>query len=75
MREILTGLAFKDLGVCGMCGGQVHKWQRGNVLVYVRKKTNIFRVRERNHYVTQWLPISQLNETIKTYFPTTTENN
>lgn len=65
--ETMKAHGFADLGRCGACGGSVHKYQNGNVMVYVKPKTNIFRVRIGNQYVTEWKNINELNETIEAH--------
>lgn len=63
--QAMSKHGFQSLGRCTLCGAGLFKYQRGNVIVYVKPKIHIFRVRIGGSYVTEWKDVKEIDETVK----------
>lgn len=67
MTEILTRYDYKSSGSCHCDGYQTDKYDMGNYQLRIRVKKETFKIKKNGNSVTQWLPITMLEETLKTH--------
>ena len=69
IEEIISQYGFHQSGSCDCGGMRNDKYRKGEIVIYVRKKTNQFKIRKKNDVIIPLMNLNALEETLQKTFP------
>ena len=64
MKELILRYGYSDAGKCNCDGFPTDKFIKGDYQLRVRTSKSMFKIRHQGRSVTQWIPVSKLQEAL-----------
>jgi hypothetical protein len=68
-EEIILSFGFHPSGTCDCGGMRNEKYRKGEIVIYVRKKSGHFKIKRKNQVVVPLTNLNVLEETLQKTFP------
>lgn len=69
IEETIKAFDFNPSGSCDCGGMRNDKYRKGNYVIYIRKKTNQFKIKKKNEVLIPLMNLNALEETLQKTFP------
>lgn len=69
IEETIQQYGFYPSGSCDCGGMRNDKYRKGEIVIYVRKKTNQFKIKKKNQVVIPLMSLNELEITLQKTFP------
>lgn len=63
MKQTLSQFGYSPAGSCHCSGFYVEKFEKGDYQLQYSEKRSIFKIKHKGRSITQWIPVSKIEET------------